>query len=707
MTSRNVLLRDLTLSAEAPMAFCLRLLLQQLLWTGRPEELFELIGEDPRQMDLVDIRNVLLRLGYGSRLEALQGWSQLNPHLLPALYLSPDSVPYVLSRDSHGAVIAGNVNGRVDPTTLPAGGQVLLLQEKAALDRTNLLQQILYRFTNRIGVLYAISFSLSLLALALPFYIRAIYAVSIPSNSIISTLWIFLGVVVLFGLDWILRQWRSGQLALLAGRIESLMGVGIVEKLFSLDYRQIETIGRNGLYYRLRNLDTLLGYLQGPLALALLDFPFIVVYLAAVAVIGGWLVIVPIALMLISGFVVFFLARYYAGAAALSLSTGSGIGLAQQELVSRFLEVKTSNIGWVWLQRLRGLSAESSKSSLELNKQVSRLQVLISSTSQMAGVLTLAVGAWMITSGEMRDPAAMGTLIAAMFFVWRIFTPFQQLMNAVLRYSSMLNQYNQLESFLRLRGGSKPSTDSNVPRLRGNLLLDSVSSRLGNDAQLALSRVSLSVSPGQILAVTGQAASGKSVVLKVIDQLYPLTSGTLFFDGNDYRQFSTDGLQRNIGYVMTSVELLPGTVWSNLTAMNSDATVDGVRRVCNDLGILEALEALPEGLFTPLTNEITYQIPLGVRKLIALAQAVIKDSPILLIDDISQGLAPDQFQKVVDALPKLRRCALSGQERSVILATDNKLLLELADRLVILDKGVTVFQGTAEELRQQMQKSPA
>ncbi|MCP9917604.1 ATP-binding cassette domain-containing protein [Cyanobium sp. ATX 6F1] len=512
-------------------------------------------------------------------------------------------------------------------------------------------------------------------------------------------------MVVLFGLDWILRQWRSGQLALLAGRIESLMGVGIVEKLFSLDYRQIEQIGRNGLYYRLRNLDSLLGYLQGPLASALLDFPFIVVYLAAVAVIGGWLVMVPIALMIVSGLIVFFLARYYAGAAELSLSTGTGIGLAQQELVSRFLEVKTSNIGWVWLQRLRGLSAESSKSGLELNKQVSRLQVLISTTSQLAGVLTLAAGAWLITSGELKDPAAMGSLIAAMFFVWRIFTPFQQLMNAVLRYTSMLNQYKQLESFLKLRGVSKASSEGSVPRLRGNLLLDSLACRLGNDAQLALSRVSLSVTPGQILAVTGHAASGKSAVLKVIDQLYPLASGTLLFDGSDYRQFSTDGLQRNIAYVMTNVELLPGTLWSNLTAMNSDATVDGVRRVCADLGILETLEALPDGLFTPLTNEITYQIPLGVRKLIALAQAIIKDAPILLIDDISQGLAPGQFQTVVDALPKLRRCAFSGQQRSVILATDNKLLLELADRLVILDKGVTVFQGTAEELRQQMQKS--
>ena len=89
-SSRSMLLRDLTLSAEAPMAFCVRLLLQQMMWTGRPDELFELIGDDPRQMDLVQARNLLLRLGYGSRLDTLESWSQLNPVLLPALYVAPD-----------------------------------------------------------------------------------------------------------------------------------------------------------------------------------------------------------------------------------------------------------------------------------------------------------------------------------------------------------------------------------------------------------------------------------------------------------------------------------------------------------------------------------------------------------------------------------------------------------------------------------------
>ena len=702
-----MLLRDLTLSPEAPMAFCIRLLLQQLLWTGRSDELFELFGNDPRHMDLVDARNLLLRLGYGSRLEVLESWSQLNPQLLPALYVAPGNVPYVLSVAGKVDLVAGNVHGRVELHTLPAGGRLVFLQDKGSTERVTLLHQILYRFTNRIAVLYGISFALALLAMTLPFYIRATYNVSIPSTSVRSTFWIFLGVVLLFVLDWILRQWRTTLLSQLSGRLDALLGVNLVEKLFGLDYRQIEILGQHGLTNRLRNLDGLLAYLQGPLALACLDFPFVVIYLAAIAMIAGQLVFVPLLLMVLSGLLVWLLSRYYTGASELNLATGTGILQAQQQLVNRFLEVKLANVEWVWLQRLRGLSAQSTSSGLTINRQVGRLQVIVSTTSQLASVLTLAIGVWLAySSGE--GPAAMGNLIAAMFFVFRVFTPFQQLMNALLRFDSMRKQYGQLDQFFRLRSSTRSAGAlASAPRMRGSIVLDSAACRLGGEAALAITRVSLSVAPGELLVITGNAGSGKSTVLRVVDQLYPLVSGTLLFDGKDYRQFSTEAIQRNIAYLMPQTELLPGTVWSNLTAMNPDVTEDGVRKICTSLGLIDFLDGLPDGFDTPLTDKITYQLPNGVRRLMALAQALIKDTPILLIDDISQGLAPDQFQAVLEALPSMRRCTFSGQDRSVILATDNKMLLEKADRLCILDKGITSFQGTADELRARMQKTTA
>ena len=76
----------------------------------------------------------------------------------------------------------------------------------------------------------------------------------------------------------------------------------------------------------------------------------------------------------------------------------------------------------------------------------------------------------------------------------------------------------------------------------------------------------------------------------------------------------------------------------------------------------------------------------------------------MLIDDLSQGLSPDQFQTFLDVLPSFRKSHFTGKLRSVLIATDNKLLLEKVDQICILDKGVSSFQGTAEELRQRLQQ---
>ncbi|WP_010317601.1 ATP-binding cassette domain-containing protein [Synechococcus sp. CB0205] len=699
------LIRDLTLSPEAPLAFCLRLLLQQLMWMGRSEQLFELFGPDPRQMDLVEARNLLLRLGYGSTQERLQSWDQLQGYSLPALYLTPEQHPYVLSRDGQGLLLAANADGRVGLADVPVGGSLVVFYEAPPSDRVALVQQVLYRFRHRISLLYGISFALALLALVVPFYIRAVYNVVIPSENLFTGAWLFLGVLLLFGLDWTLRQWRSSQLAQLAARLDALLGVKLIEKTIGLDSNQTETLGTRSYRNRQRNLDALLVYLQGPLALALLDFPFVLLYLAAIALIAGPLVLIPLVLMGITVILVLVMSRYYGVAADLSLSSEIGIAQAQQELVSRFLEVKQSSLEWVWLQRLRGLSAQSTSSALTINRQLGRLQVVVSTASQLAGVLTLAFGVWLASNSE-EGAAAMGTLIAAMFFVWRVFTPFQQLMNAMLRLSSMRKQFAQLDQFFKLRQTTRMAAESPHHRLYGSVLLDSGTCRLGRDSSLALTRVSLSVEPGQILALTGKAGCGKSAVLRVIDQLYPLSNGSLLFDGVDYRQFSPDLIQSNIAFVMERSELLPGTVLSNLMAMNPDVTPPHVRSICDRIGILDYLESLPDGFDTSLDEAFVYQLPHGVLRLLSLAQALIKDTPILLIDDLSQGLSPDQFQIFLEALPSFRVSFFSSHPRSVVIATDNRLLLEKVDQLCILDKGVTTFQGTPEELRQRLQNRP-
>ena len=134
---------DLTLTGEAPIAFCVRLLLQQLCWTGRHERLFELFGNDPCGMDAVDARNLMLRLGFTSTQENLQNWQQLETHNLPALYVDPEGQAYVLILGEEDEIIAANTDGRLDLNTLKTGGSLILFQEASTTDRSSMLQKCL------------------------------------------------------------------------------------------------------------------------------------------------------------------------------------------------------------------------------------------------------------------------------------------------------------------------------------------------------------------------------------------------------------------------------------------------------------------------------------------------------------------------------------------------------------------------------------
>ena len=697
------LFRDLTLSKDLPLVFCIRLLLRELQWKGQISELVNLLGRDPRDIDLVDARNLLLQIGFNSKLDRLNDLNALKRFSLPALYISPENQPYTLiSKDNF--VFAGNAFGRFDIDQISFGGFILSFDDIKPDDNVLIGKQMLYHFSSKISILYWISFGISLLALALPLYIRAIYNIAIPSGAMLSSVLLFIGIGFLFFLDFNMRQWRTNLLSQMVGKLDSLLGMKVVQKFLALDYSQIKNLNLSTYSTRVRNLDGMLNYLKGPLALALLEFPFIIIYLIAVGLIVGNLVFVPILIMLISGLIVMLLSKFYSVSEELNIKTSIGILQAQQELVTNFKEVKLAHLEWAWVQRIRALSGESSKSGLILNKQAGILQILISTSAQLAGVLTLAFGAWILfTSPGGND--VLGNLIAAMFIVWRVFTPFQSLMNALLRFDTIKNQYYQLDRFLKLRSSTLINRDFNnsKPRLFGTIQLDSVSSRNSSGTKLSLTKINLKFAPGDINAVTGNPGSGKTSLLNVISQLLPVAGGNLLFNGIDHRQFTSVDIQNNISYVMSNSQFLPGTLWENLTAMNPDAPVDGVKEICEMVGVCDFILNLPDGFDTCLNYDFSSDFPLAIRRLLSLAQALIKDSPILLIDDISHGLSVNQFQNLVTALPRMRRCSFSKQDRSIILTTSNNLLLQTADYICILDKGVSTFQGTQEQLAKLVQ----
>lgn len=706
LTKNSQLLRDLTLSTDAPLSFCIRLLLQKMNWIGNQSRLLDLFGNDPSNMDLVDARNIMFKLGYTSIQEELNSWDQLNSASLPALYLSTYQIPYVIYSDQSNQLIAANISDQKKLDLIEEdGGTIVIFREfDENKGKTTLIQEVIYRFRSRILKLYRISFAISVLALLVPFYIRVVYNQVIPSQGFLTGSGMYIGVTLLFFVDWNLRQWRSKELSEIVARLEAILGLKIIQKSLNLDQNQSSILGSKNFKNQQRSLDSLMTYLHNSLGPALLDFPFVIIYLIAIYLIAGLLVLVPVTIMAITALIVLLLGKYYDTAGKININSEISVSEAQDELVHRFLEIKQSNLEWVWIQRLRGLSAESTNSSLSINRQIGRLQILVNTSSQLASILTISTGVWIAYSNP-TNAELLGTLIAAMFFVWRVFTPFQQLMNAVLRFGLMRRQFKKLDQFLKTRTTKLVNSSMNDPQLFGGIILDTAACKIGKQNIYALTRASIRINPGEIIAVTGKSGCGKTTLIGVINQICPLTQGTLLFDGRDYRQFSTETIQKNISLVMGNTKLLPGTILTNLSAMNTDVSLQQIHLILNKLQISTYIEALPKGLNTSMSESVFYQLPKGVKKMLALAQALIKDTPILLIDDFTQGLSAEQFDSFMDILPTLCQSELSGKMRSILIATDNHHILEQANQICILDNGLTTFQGSAEDLRKRLQQN--
>ena len=582
LTKNSQLLRDLTLSTDAPLSFCIRLLLQKMNWIGNQSKLLDLFGNDPSNMDLVDARNIMFKLGYTSIQEELNSWDQLNSASLPALYLSTYQIPYVIYSDQSNQLIAANISDQKKLDLIEEdGGTIVIFREfDENKGKTTLIQEVIYRFRSRILKLYRISFAISVLALLVPFYIRVVYNQVIPSQGFLTGSGMYIGVTLLFFVDWNLRQWRSKELSEIVARLEAILGLKIIQKSLNLDQNQSSILGSKNFKNQQRSLDSLMTYLHNSLGPALLDFPFVIIYLIAIYLIAGLLVLVPVTIMAITALLVLLLGKYYDTAGKININSEISVSEAQDELVHRFLEIKQSNLEWVWIQRLRGLSAESTNSSLSINRQIGRLQILVNTSSQLASILTISTGVWIAYSNP-TNAELLGTLIAAMFFVWRVFTPFQQLMNAVLRFGLMRRQFKKLDQFLKTRTTKLVNSSMNDPQLFGGIILDTAACKIGKQNIYALTRASIKINPGEIIAVTGKSGCGKSTLIGVINQICPLTQGTLLFDGRDYRQFSTETIQKNISLVMGNTKLLPGTILTNLSAMNTDVSLQQIHLILN------------------------------------------------------------------------------------------------------------------------------
>jgi len=292
-------------------------------------------------------------------------------------------------------------------------------------------------------------------------------------------------------------------------------------------------------------------------------------------------------------------------------------------------------------------------------------------------------------AGATFDSAAVIATLVALVLATRFIDPLLD----VAGYSEVLRgTRGQLQAVAELLA-VEPLPEPAAPQAPadGSVQLEQVGFRYGDDLPEVLREVSLDIAPGSMTALVGASGSGKTTLVRLIARFFDVTQGRVKVGGVDVRQMSAEQLAGQISQIFQDAYLFQGSIADNIRLGKPDASEAEVLEAARLAGVQEILERLPEGLHTPV-GEGGARLSGGERQRISIARALIKDAPILLIDEATAALDAENQAAIAEALARLRG------KRTLIVIAHQLSTVAMADQIVVLDQGRIREQGAHAQL---------
>jgi ATP-binding cassette, subfamily B, bacterial len=322
-----------------------------------------------------------------------------------------------------------------------------------------------------------------------------------------------------------------------------------------------------------------------------------------------------------------------------------------------------------------------------------RYQPLLQAIPALGQVAVLALGGWL----ALRHEITLGTFLAFSSYIGQLVSPVRRLAGVLTIGQQARAGLERIFQLLDLRPSIVDAPDAvDLPRLRGDISFRDVSAGYG-DGEPVLKDFNLEIVAGERVALIGASGSGKSTATLLVSRFYDPTSGAVLVDGHDVTAVTRHSLRRQIGVVFDESFLFSDSVRANIAYGRPDASDADVEAAAKVAQAHDFITDLPRGYDTAV-GERGLSLSGGQRQRVALARALLLDPRILILDDATSAVDASTEESIHRAL----RTVLPG--RTVLLVAHRRSTLHLADRIVLLDAGRVLDQGTHEEL---VARSPA
>jgi len=527
------------------------------------------------------------------------------------------------------------------------------------------------------------------LGLSTSLFIMVVYDRVVPNEAIESLIALTVGVLIALVFDFIIKTLRAQFVDKAGKRADARMSRLIFDKLLNLklDNRRQKSGAMASI---VREFDTLREFFTSATLVAVVDLPFIFLFIWVIYLISGPLALVPliaVPLVILAGLVIQpFLARITESSMQTNMSKQSVL----VETLNGLETVQATGSGR--LMRRRFEEAADAQSDLGLKSRMLSQFAINSAASvqQLAQIATIFFGVFLIQDGTI----TMGAMIAAVILGGRTLAPLSQLASAMSRANGARQAYRSLSSVMNDEADDNdgPRPRLSRPHLKGSVDLKDVSYTFPGANTPVVRSLSLNIPAGQKVAIVGRMGSGKSTLARLIAGLVEPTEGAVLVDGVDLRQIDKSDVQRNIGVMLQETWLFSGTVKENLQMGFYEYDDAHLLRVARISGVDDFVASHPQGYDMEL-RERGEGLSGGQRQSINLARALLHDPGLLILDEPTSSMDTATEKSVIERLESWLG------ERTLVMVTHRNSLLALADRVLVIDGGEIVADTTPEKLR--------
>ena len=338
-------------------------------------------------------------------------------------------------------------------------------------------------------------------------------------------------------------------------------------------------------------------------------------------------------------------------------------------------------------ERFEQRSLESVQRSLAARSLKAKLSPLVEVIVACGTCLVLWWGSRLVVSGALTS----GELLVFLLYLGKMYKPMRELSKMTDTISKADVGWERIREVLEneQRVRNLPGARK-APKFRGDIEYEHVAFSYSSDQPL-LKDLSMNIKAGQLAALVGPTGAGKTTIVSLLPRFYDLTSGVIKIDGQDVRRFKIKSLRRQISFVLQESTLFRASIWQNIAYGKPEATREEIIRAAQMANAEEFIVRMPEGYDT-LVGERGVTLSGGQRQRITIARAIIRNAPILVMDEPSSGLDAESEELVFDALSKLMA------NRTSIVIAHRLATVSRADVIFVIDGGRVCEQGTHQEL---------